>query len=278
MTIRVEIKIIVFVGLIFLTSCKSKYNIFSTYAKELKINSLVQKIEENYVNYNSLAVKFQIKYRSNNRKQLISGIYKIKKDSLIWITMGPAVGMEFFRAILTKDSVNFLNRFDKTYYIGDYKYINDFAKIEFLYANIENILSNQLPNSNNEDLVWRDYLSENYQYKISNNKYLLIKDKNFNENIGNSFFYNSLDTIIVLPDIYKIESLIWKDVKNNRQLKVSYKNYKLINNIYFPDEITIRIESYDNKQELDIKLRQINIDKREKYPFKIPKKKYSRIM
>lgn len=275
---RVKIVIIVFTSLIFLLSCKSKYNIFSTYAKELKINNLVQKVEENYLNFNLLSVKFQVKYRNNEKKHVINGIYKIKKDSLIWITMGPSIGIEFFRAILTKDSVFFLNRFNKTYYIGDYKYINNLAKIDFLYINIENILSNQLSIIDNENLLWKGYLSKNYKYKISNNRYYLIKDNNLNTSSSSDFFYNSLDTIIILPDIYKIEQLYWKDKKENRKLVVAFRDYKVLDNNFFPGEIIVGIESSNSSQDLVIKIRQINIDKKERFPFKIPIKKYSRIM
>lgn len=265
-----------FISIIIITSCKAKHGIFSGYNKEIKIYNLLENIEKNYSDFNTISVKFQIKYEKNEKKQIIHGIYRIKRDSLIWVSMGPTVGMEVFRAVLYNDSISFINRFDKTYYSGNYSYIKELFKISFNYRNIENILSNKLVFIDKYNSLWKDYLIKNYDYEIRNEKYFLIsnKKKYGEENILNSL----MDTIIILPVIYKIEKLNWTENKLNRKFSIEFSNFKKVKEDFFPNNMKFNIKEDKVNIVLNIKIRQISIDKKLKYPYKIPNKKYKRIM
>ncbi|HNB34099.1 MAG TPA: DUF4292 domain-containing protein, partial [Bacteroidia bacterium] len=50
---------------------------------------------------------------------------RICRDSAIWISVSPLLGIEAVRILLTPDTVRFLDRINKEYKVSGYKEIND---------------------------------------------------------------------------------------------------------------------------------------------------------
>ncbi|GEO03808.1 hypothetical protein AAE02nite_14720 [Adhaeribacter aerolatus] len=71
---------------------------------------------------------------------------RMRKDSIIWISVVPALGIEAARIRLTQDSVHLLNRLKKEYFAGDYSYIKQKYKVDVTYDLLQAILlGNYLP-------------------------------------------------------------------------------------------------------------------------------------
>ena len=49
---------------------------------------------------------------------------RICKDSAIWMSISPALGIEVARVLIDKDSVRFINRLNSTYFKGGFAYLN----------------------------------------------------------------------------------------------------------------------------------------------------------
>jgi len=273
---RIHIFLIV-LSVIGLTSCKAKFKLFKTDTEEIKINSLITNIENYYVDYNSISVKFQVKFENENKRQILHGIYRIKKDSLIWLSMGPSLGIEIIRGVMDKDSLKFINRYNKTYYIGSYDYLKKISNADFNYKSIENILSNKIIFENNTSIFWKDYLTKNYSYDISDRKYKLEKKEKVEIEDYTDSFIKALSEIVVLPDIYKIEEYNWNDENSGRNLSIKYGDFKKVKDRYFPDNINVNIAEENDTVNFNLKLKQKSFDKKLKYPFKIPNKKYQRV-
>ena len=272
----IEVSIIIFIVFI-LTSCKTKFKFISHDTEELKINKLLTNIQSNYLEYDNLSIKFQVKLKRENSRHVIHGMYRIKKDSIIWLTMGPSVGFEIMRAVLVKDSLKFINRFDKTYYIGSYDYIEKLTKMNFNYEIIENILTNKLLFTEKEKEIWQQYISRNYYYSIIDNKYQLKIKESIEDFDSEDLLIQTLEKIVVLPNVYKVEELAWNDKELERNMNIRFSEFKKLKDNYFPNNINIEIYDMEDTILVDLKLKQISIDKKIKYPFKIPKRKYEQV-
>ena len=66
-----------------------------------------------YKSFKSLNVE----YSEDKGKTSLKGQLRIQSDSLIWLTFSPALGIEAARVLLTNDSVKFINRLNKTYFL-----------------------------------------------------------------------------------------------------------------------------------------------------------------
>ena len=108
--------------------------------KEYGADYLFQKLKENELKFGWFSAKFNLDLIIDKKKNSVTGQIRMKKDSCIWITLSPALGIEMARLLITTDSVKFINRINKTYFTGDYNQVNT-----LLDANIDYDVFQTLP-------------------------------------------------------------------------------------------------------------------------------------
>jgi len=90
--------------------------------------------------FNYLVIKSKINFKTQgNSNNLVANI-RIKKDSLIWLSITPGMGIEVVRAIITPDSVKIINRLDNKYDAYSISYIKQTLGIEMDYYNLQNLI------------------------------------------------------------------------------------------------------------------------------------------
>ena len=87
--------------------------------KDEQLERLFSEMEKNKFHFNTLVCKASVDAKTPKLSTGFSANIRIKKDSAIWVSISPALGIEVMRAVLTKDSVKFVDRINKRYYIGD---------------------------------------------------------------------------------------------------------------------------------------------------------------
>ena len=90
---------------------------------------------------------------------------KIRKDSLIWISISPGLGLELGRVLLDLDSVHFMNRFEKTYFKSSYAELSEKTKSPLSFMRIQSLLVGNAM-SNFESKKHYSWL-ENQTFKLS---------------------------------------------------------------------------------------------------------------
>jgi len=70
---------------------------------------------------------------------------RMKKDSAIWISVVPALGIEAARALLTPDSVKVLNRLERSYMATDYRYLERMFNIKADFNTLQALLVGNQP-------------------------------------------------------------------------------------------------------------------------------------
>jgi len=126
---------------LFNTSCKSKKHLLKTSIKEHGFSYLYAKLIENQMEFDYLSAKFSLAYGEGKNKTNLRGQLRIKNDSLIWMSISPALGIEAARILLSKDSVKYINRLNKTYFAGEYELIDsiinttiDFSLLQSMFV------------------------------------------------------------------------------------------------------------------------------------------------
>jgi len=255
-------------------SCKAKIRLFNFDTEAIKIGNLVENVEANYINQTELSVKFQIKFEKNEKKQVLQGLYRIKEDSIIWLSIGPTLGLEAVRGVLSEDTVAFINRMDKTYYNGNFDIIKRLLKIYIDYKIVENVLLNKLITSGNKEFTV-DYIRNNYNYIVKNNRYTLIKKENQKRLKENLSLEEKIDSISIIPEIYKVERISYQN--KGEKLTIYFNDFKKEKKELFPHNILLKYSNNGESTIFDIKIKQVSMGKNIKYPFKIPYKRYTEI-
>ena len=114
------------------------------------------------------AMRMQVDTDINGESNAFKVNVRMRRDSAIWLSITPALGVEAARILLTADSVRFLskvpgNRFG---YAGDYTAFDSILGTEFTYDMVQHILMGEGINLFDED--------SKYISKVDGREHLLI--------------------------------------------------------------------------------------------------------
>ena len=143
------------------TSCKTKKTITRASLREFTATRLIKEVEKNEFSFDYLQAKMNLKIETNDKSFGAKGQLRMKKDSIIWISVSLPLGLEIIRLKISQDSVYFLNRTEKTYLTED---INIFSDISPMITSVGFIQSLIIGN----DINLRE--SDNYRVEIKDNQ------------------------------------------------------------------------------------------------------------
>lgn len=251
--------------LVILASCSTQRKIIKAPIKEEGAEYLFKKLKEHELQYNWLTAKFSAEYKNKGQSNSFNGQIRIRKDSVIWLTFSPALGIEVFRMMLTQDSVKFINRMNNSFFAGDYNYVN-----RYLHTNIDfDILQSFLTGN---DLSF--YENGKFRAGLENNSYKLataerMKLKKFIRN-SQEHLRVLIQNIYIDPESFKITRANVKEIREpNIQLEAMYSSFEKIDNQLFPKEMSFDI-SADNNLSVTVSFNKITINTTQAFPFKIP--------
>src|SRR4051794_35270823 len=89
-----------------LTSCK-KNQLYTS--PQLEANTTVT-CEVDNIDFTYLNLKGKINYKDERTEHKTNINIRIKKDSIVWVSINAAAGFEAFRIILKTDSIHFLDK------------------------------------------------------------------------------------------------------------------------------------------------------------------------
>jgi len=248
-------------------SCKSSRHAIKEPIKEYGADFLFGKLKENELQFDWFSTKYKLDLIIDKKKTSFSGQIRMRKDSVLWVSFSPVLGIEMARLLITTDSVKFINRINKTYFLGDYRFVSDFLKANVDFDVIQSILlGNDL--TYYEDGKFRaTYDSKEYHLVTAGRRKLkkYVKTQQDEERI---FIQN----IFLNPDTYKITNMKIKEIKKeNKKLEASYSDFKYMDEQLFPNHITYDIVA-DKPVKIELDYYKINIDNTLSFPFKISSK------
>lgn len=248
-----------------ISSCTPSRQIMRAPLKDMGVDYLFDKLKENELKFDYFSAKFSAEYENKDQSNSFSGQIRIRKDSLIWLSFSPVMGIEVFRMMISQDSVKFINRLNNTYFVGDYNYVNQFLKTNIDYDILQSFLiGNDL--SFYEDGKFRASIDGN-EYKLSTAARTKLKKfvRNSQENLR-----ILIQNIWIAPETFKITRADVKEIrKENIKLEANYSSFEKINNQLFPKEMDFNI-SAENKLKVQVAFSKININSVQSFPFKIP--------
>jgi len=257
---------------ILLSSCKStKVATENTITKAQAVDTVFQNMQDHQFKYEWFIGKFTANYKNADKKQSFSGQFRIRKDSMIWLSIYAAMNIEVFRIMVTPDSIKMLNRLNKSYFSKDVSFINMKFNTDVDFDVLQSLLMGV-------DFAY--YETDKFNLSINENSYKLStlgrsKLKKYvrtQEDLKKVMVQN----MWINPENYKITKQSIKQVKSpNKKVVANYQDFKEVDSQLFPFEI--RFKLIDEKPIiLEIKYRSIIIDKKTSFPFKVPKK-YKRL-
>ena len=260
----------IFLGLA-LGSCTSSRKTIKSPLKEYGADYLFQKLKENELKFGWFSAKFNLDLIIDKKKNSVTGQIRMKKDSCIWITLSPALGIEMARLLITTDSVKFINRINKTYFTGDYNQVNTFLDANIDYDIFQTLLLGNDLTYYEEGKFRADYDSKEYHLVTAGRQKLrkYVKTRDDEERIY-------IQNIFLDPETFKITQMKIKEIKKeNKKLDATYSDFQKVPDQLFPFHILFDLLA-DKPIQVDLRYTKIELDQPLEFPFKIADK-YARI-
>lgn len=211
-------------------------------------------IEE--IDFEYFQTRTKVRYTEGDKQVNGNAHIRIKKDSLIWFSISPSVGLEATRVMITKDTAIVINRMDKEYYIFNFEEISRYFNFKVDFELIQSIILGNLARE----------IDDKTQIAKENN-YYLIKQTSGPLDIQS----------FVLIDNKKIETVLINEIETSNFMTLKYSEFKETSNYLFARNCQINL-TYKSKKgpmvtSINLQHNRADIsDKPLKFPFNIPSK------
>ncbi|MGV3505002.1 MAG: DUF4292 domain-containing protein [Adhaeribacter sp.] len=184
------------------SACKKE----SVPASSAALPENIHNITVRNLDFQSFSARGRMQLEEEDGSKVASNLsLRILKDSIIWASVVPALGIEVARLRITPDSVMLVNRLNKTYFAGDYSLIREKFKVDVTFDMVQAILlGNYLPGNPGEEKV----MTEPPLQRVRREQASLL-----------------IDQFLDLTD-FKLKKLSIKDQQTNNALDVQYSGFE----------------------------------------------------
>ena len=280
-----------------LIGCKSKSNIVST-TEPLNVRNekvLLEKLNAAAFQFQFLQAKASVEYKDKDNSQSFKANIRIKKDSAIWISITPALGIEVARVLITKDSIKVIDKINNKYLADKITKIETLINADLDYATIENALVGNAIQVYDDDKFKSSIEAANYILLTKNKRKVrravgfkrneaagFISDSTFYENIRDKKFKRASDKFedeeMIIKRYwldgaeFKVRKTMLDDLIMQRVITLEYSNFETINNLRFPNNASFSVSTKLKKVDINIEYSKVSINEVSGMPFKIPEK------
>ncbi len=212
---------------------------------------IIKQLKKNEIDFKTFSAKVKIDYEGDAISDQATANIRMQKDSVIWISLTGALGIEGFRLMVNKDSVKLMNKLEKKVQYRSISYLQELTEIPVDFYGLQDLIIG------NPVFVDSTIIS----YKKTDNEILIL--------MAGNVFKNLLS--ISNPDLRIIHSkLDDMHALKNRTCDITYGDYTQQDSIKFSTSRKITVAE---KSKLNIQLvfKQYEFNKTLSYPFTIPK-------
>jgi len=190
----------------------------------------------------------------------------MRRDSIIWIS-ATYFSVEVARFLFTPDSVMFMDRKKKQYFVGDVAYLNEKFDLDVDFKIVQSlVLGNSVELEEHGKL--HAGVDNDLYFITSTRKRKMKKDKHTRkEEVVISHW--------ISPDNFKISKFLVHDFKLNKSLETKYTEFETIDEVLIPSKLSLDIRA-ENDVKVEVLYSKITLNKPLSFSFKIPSK-YERI-
>ena len=240
------------------------------------------------------AMRMQVETDLNGNKSSFKVNARMCRDSAIWLSITPALGVEAARIVLTRDSVRFLSKVpgNKFGYMGNYAAFDSLLGTSFTYDMAQRTLMGEGINLIDEDSKYiskvdgREHLLIN-KYKRRVRRLVGVKEKEINPgdslSMGASLevqervFSRSSDEDLLVKRFwfdglgYQLTRTRFDDLYHNRSVEIRHGSFEPEAGGWIPHRTELIIASPTSNQKIGLEILRARYGKPYPMPFEIPK-------
>ncbi len=135
-----KLSVVVLLLIVFLTACKSTpTRVIRNYPVKSS-SELVALIENSQLQFEHFSAKASVDVQTPDQSNSFRATLRIRRDSALWVSVSPAMGIEVFRLLCTQDSVLYIDKLKKEYFRGTYNKLNEIANSDLTFQALQDLL------------------------------------------------------------------------------------------------------------------------------------------
>jgi len=220
--------------------------------KTLKTAQIIQRATKADITAQTVIAKIKVKYITAKKTQNITAKLRLKKDSVIWISLTAVGGIPVAKFLIKPHSVLYYEKLNKRYFKGDFSLLNNWLKTDLDFKKIQNMLFAQ-PIYNLKGLKFIQAIAENsYQ----------LKAKKKTDNNRAVYWFN--------PTHFKLnKQAFYKNKKES--LTFIYGGFDTSTSNRYPNKMQVIAQSKKDIVKINLTYRSLRFNVPLSFPFRIPK-------
>jgi hypothetical protein len=267
-----NISFFLFIGIVILIAgCKTRRSIIKEPIKTYGEEYLLERLAENELKFNWLSAKMNVSYTEDRITSDFKGQLRIRKDSVIWISFSPALGIEAARIMITQDSIKYMNRINKVYFKGDYDFMNRYLQTDIDFDMLQSIIIGNDFQFYEKTTFRASYDKPDYRLSTTSRRKL----KRFVEEVVDERPV-LIQNLWLHPETFKITKVDIKEYgRENKKLEAVYSKFIPLEEMLFPSRLIFEVTAEANIT-IDVDFSRTDLNEPKSFPFTIPSK-YERI-
>jgi hypothetical protein len=272
---------------------KPKEVVRETPVKNRTAGYLLKRYAENKYDFDWLGMKVDASFGTEDNSDSFKATIRMRKDSAIWVSIVPALGIEMIRVMITPDSLKYLSKIpeNKFYYTGGFDEIGRLIGIDFDFEMLQDLLVG--------NAIGLEKDEQRFRSEIDDNDYLLISKyrRKVRRVVGVDDRKLEGDTILVNPDDprfrrtakrtdeedgliisrywlepsgFRLVKSVFNDLLRQRTMEISYDDFQSDGEQYYPAKCRLLMSSTQVRQEMRYEITKLSSGKPYEFPFEIP--------
>jgi hypothetical protein len=216
------------------------------------VRATLSKIKSKQIHFATFSSKVKVEYNDDkNRRFDFNAFVRMKKDSVIWVSIIAAFNIEAFRVMITPDSLVILDKINRTSQKRSLSYLEKITKVPFDYKTLEDLILGNPVYLENTVVAYADQGEKISLSTLGDafKHYITVGKTDLN------VLFSKLDDV---------------DVTRSRTANLAYSSYVASGPWMFAG---VRKISLSEKTKLDVNLefKQVEFDIPMTFPFGVPK-------
>jgi hypothetical protein len=272
---------------------KPKEVVRETPVKNRTAGYLLKRYSENKYAFDWLGMKVDASFGTEDNSDNFKATIRMRKDSAIWVSIVPALGIEMIRVMITPDSLKYLSKIpeNKFYYTGGFDEIGRLIGIDFDFEMLQDLLVG--------NAIGLEKDEQRFRSEIDDNDYLLISKyrRKVRRVVGVDDRKLEGDTILVNPDDprfrrtakrtdeedgliisrywlepagFRLVKSVFNDLLRQRTMEIGYEDFQPDGEQYYPAKCRLVMSSTQVRQEMRYEITKLSSGKPYEFPFDVP--------
>lgn len=221
----------------------------------LNYDSIYSKVSANQLNWRTLSQRCKMSSDDGHSQQDFQATMRMAKDSLVWLSISGALGVEGARVLMTPDSFRMINKIEGEYSVHDFGYLRNWLLFPVGFKMLQQILSGA---------------------KLTINERATLATRQDSTYVLYSEGDNLMEKIWVDTVNYTIQKILLKDKMFRQDMDITFEGYSNVSGKPYSLKRTINVNREGNSMELSIDISKVKVNEALTYPFELSDK-YKRV-